>query len=63
VSAVAVAIVLLILAASVVWGCVVDWLRHVDDRHNRDEDDADHHRALMRELRRHTSDDGVRWRR
>jgi hypothetical protein len=53
VSAVAVAVTLLILAAGVIWGCVVDYLRSRDDQAARDVDAEDHHRALMRELRRH----------
>jgi hypothetical protein len=62
VSAAAVAVVLVILAAGVVWGCVVDHLHHLDDRHNRDRDEADHHRALMKEIRRH-ADQEPRYRR
>jgi hypothetical protein len=62
VSAAAVAVVLLILAGSVVWGCIVDWLRTRDDRAGRDADEADHQRALKRELRRHAGNDDVRWR-
>jgi hypothetical protein len=48
-----VAIALLLLAAAVVWGCIVDHLRRLDDPGSRDADNVDHHRALMREIRRH----------
>lgn len=52
-SGAAVAVVLLILAAGVVWGCVVDYLRSVDDRRDQGADADDHHRAYLREIRRH----------
>jgi len=61
-SVAAVGVVLLILAAGVIWGAAVDYLRHADERDARDADDDDHHRALLREVRRHTADDDVRWR-
>jgi hypothetical protein len=60
-SAAAVAVALLLLAGGVVWGCVVDHLRHIDQRRHRDADEHDHHRALMKELRRH-DDQQARWR-
>jgi hypothetical protein len=47
------AITLLLLSGAVVWGCIVDHLRRLDDSGNRDDDHYDHHRALMREIRRH----------
>jgi hypothetical protein len=50
---VTVAITLLLVSGAVVWGCIVDHLRHLDDRGNRDDDHYDHHRALLREIRRH----------
>jgi hypothetical protein len=50
---VTVAITLIILGGAVIWGCIADHLRHLDNRHNRDDDDRDHHRALLREIRRH----------
>jgi hypothetical protein len=56
-----VAVALFLLAAGVVWGCVVDHMRHIDQRRNRDADEQDHHTALMREVRRH-ADEQVRWR-
>jgi hypothetical protein len=55
------AIALLLLSAAVIWGCIVDHLRNLDEHHNRNHDDADHHRALLKELRRH-DDEQVRWR-
>jgi hypothetical protein len=53
VSGAAVAVALLILAAGVVWGCVVDYMRQLGDRRDHDADTDDHHRAYMREIRRH----------
>lgn len=53
-SAAAVTVALFLLAAGVIWGVIVDWLRHLDDNGNRDADTVDHHRALIREIRRHT---------
>jgi hypothetical protein len=43
------------LSAFVLWGVVVDRIRRLDDRSNRDDDHYDHHRALMREIRRHAT--------
>jgi hypothetical protein len=48
-----IAVALLLLAAAVVWGCIVDHLRHIGDRVDRSDDHYDHHRALMREIRQH----------
>jgi hypothetical protein len=56
-----VAVALFLLAAGVLWGVVVDHLRHIDERHNQHDDEADHHRQLMREIRRNADND-VRWR-
>jgi hypothetical protein len=50
-----VAITLLLLSGAVVWGCIVDHLRHIGDRVDRSDDHYDHHRALMREIRRHAT--------
>jgi hypothetical protein len=49
------AVALLLLSAAVIWGCIVDHLRNVDDRVDRNNDHYDHHRALMREIRRHAT--------
>jgi hypothetical protein len=38
-------------------------MRHADDRRHRSVDEQDHHAALMKEIRRHASDDSIRWRR
>jgi hypothetical protein len=52
VSAAAVAATLLILCGCVVWGCIVDHLRH--HHYSRDADALERQRALLREIRRHT---------
>jgi len=62
-SAAAVAVTLLILAAGVVWGCVVDYLRSRDDRADASADAEDHERAYRREVRRHANSEGPTWRR
>jgi hypothetical protein len=56
-----VAAALLLLSAGVIWGCVVDHCRHIDQRRSRDADEHDRHAAYMREIRRH-DDEQVRWR-
>jgi hypothetical protein len=55
VSAAAVAVCVLILAAALIADVMIDHARRIDRDHDRDQ----RHRDLMRELRRH---EGPRWR-
>jgi hypothetical protein len=57
-----VAIFTFIVAAFVLWGVIVDRIRDLDQRRNRDADEHDRHAAYMREVRRHADND-IRWRR
>lgn len=50
-AAVAVFIVLLVLAVG--WGAGRDWCQRITEQRDRTSDDADHQRALLREVRRH----------
>jgi hypothetical protein len=57
-----VAIFTFCLTTFVLWGVIVDRIRHLDQQRGRDRDENDRHVALLREVRRH-ADQEPRYRR